>query len=68
MNIQTVPPPRPASAQIILPDGTSSILLQGWFRSLWNMINGTLNKGYTGTQVISGVTYTYQNGVLIGVS
>ena len=48
--------------------GTPTFQFQGWLRQLWNMINGTLNKGYTGTVVISGETLTFQNGVLISKS
>lgn len=70
--IPQVPPPRPASAEIIHRDGTPSILLQGWFREVWQMLNGTLNKGFTGTIATAKLTtggangsMTFQNGVLV---
>jgi hypothetical protein len=40
---------------------------QGWLREVWNMLDGTVNKGFTGTQVIDGKTYTFQNGVVVNI-
>jgi hypothetical protein len=70
--IAQVPPPRPADAEIVHRTGKPTILLQGWFREVWQMINGTLNKGFTGTIATAKLTtggtngsLTFQNGVLV---